>query len=396
MLEFEQARQRILDSTTLLDAEEVELQRALGRVSREDLVGRSPLPPFDYSAMDGYCLSCTSLTGDPPFELEVAGESRAGHPCPPLPQGACLRIFTGAQLPAGADAVIIQENTERVGERVRLLTLPKAGEHVRRRGEDLRQGEVGLQRGTRLGPFQLGLAAALDHARVSVSRKPRVVVLPTGDELRAPGSAASGGQIPESNSFALAALATVAGGEVEVGARLGDDLDASTRAIASALERADVLVTVGGVSVGEHDLVRPALERAGVSLDFWKVRIQPGKPFVFGRRGEAYVLGLPGNPVSAQVTFFLFGLPLLRKMQGDRAPLPAELTVELAHPLVRKPGRLGVYRARLDGQRATLDANQSPGATTSLATADALVLVPAESAECAPGTLLRALRLDVS
>jgi molybdopterin molybdotransferase len=394
MLEFEDARRRILESSSPVDSERVDLWRALGRILREDLAAAAPLPPFDYSAMDGYCLSCTALQGEPPFELPVAGESRTGHPCPPLPEGACLRIFTGARLPAGADGVIIQENTERLGERVRLLTRPNAGDHVRRRGEDLKQGEVGLASGTRLGPFQLGLAAALDRSHLLVSQKPRVLVLPTGDELRAPGGPGSPDAIPESNSVALAGLAALAGAEVEVAPRLPDDLDTAAAAITRALERADVLVTVGGVSVGDHDLVRPAFARAGVALDFWKVRIQPGKPLAFGRHGRAFVLGLPGNPVSAQVTFFLFGLPLLRALQGDRSPLPRETTIELAKPLKRKPGRLGVYRATLDGVRATLHDNQSSGATTSLAHADALVLVPAELAECGAGKALQALRLD--
>ena len=394
MLEFEEARRRILESSTPVDSEQVELGRALGRVLREDLLAVAPLPPFDYSAMDGYCLSCSALTGDPPFELPVAGESRTGHPCPALPEGAVLRIFTGARIPPGADSVIIQENTERIADRVRLLTRPSPGDHVRRRGEDLNAGSIGLASGTRLGPFQLGLAAALDRNRLEVSRRPRLIVLPTGDELRAPGSSGSPDEIPESNSIALAALASLAGADAEIGERLSDDVETATGAIRRAFERADVVVTVGGMSVGDHDLVRPAFERAGVTLDFWKVRIQPGKPFAFGRHGRTFVLGLPGNPVSAQVTFFLFGLPLLRAIQGDRRALPRETTVELAHPLKRKPGRLGVYRATLDGVRATLHTNQSSGATTSLAAADALVLVPADSAECAAGSTLCALRLD--
>jgi molybdopterin molybdotransferase len=345
--------------------------------------------------MDGYCLSLSALTGSPPYELPVAGESRTGHPCPPLPEGACLRVFTGARIPPGADGVILQENTERVGDRVRLLKRPTEGENVRRRGEDLDEGAIALASGTRLGPFQLGLAAALDRTELAVSRRPRMIILPTGDELRAPGSPGSRDQIPESNSVALAALATLATTDAEIGERLSDDLETTTRAISRALERADVLVTVGGMSVGDHDRVRPALERAGVSLDFWKVRIQPGKPFAFGRRDRTFVLGLPGNPVSAQVTFFLFGMPLLRALQGDRSPLPPTSPVELTSSLTRKPGRLGVYRARLDGTRAILDDNQSSGATTSLAAADALVFVPAESSELPAGTTLPAVRLDL-
>jgi molybdopterin molybdotransferase len=430
MLEFDAARQRVLDSGSPLPAERVELAQALGRVLREDLATSGPLPPFDYSAMDGYCLATGDLAGAPPYELPVTGESRTGHACPPFTRGAAMRIFTGAKVPAGADCVVIQENTERVEDRVRILNMPRPGEHIRNRGEDLAAGQVALRNGTRLGPFQLGLAAALDRGTLLVSRRPRVVVLATGDELRAPGSTGAAETIPESNSVTVAALSTLAGATVETGLRLGDDLERTTEVLLSAFDRADVVITIGGMSVGDHDLVRPALARAGVELDFWKVAIQPGKPFAFGRKKasrpaeggrqardsrpaeggrqardsppgagspraqEGFVLGLPGNPVSAQLTFLLFGLPLLRALQGDRAPLPATFSVELAEPLTRKPGRLGVYRARLEGQRARITGNQSSGATTSLASADVLLFVEAEASELAAGTVLTAIRLD--
>lgn len=396
MLEFEEARQRVLDACreAVLPFEPTPLVDALGRVLREDLLAPTPLPPFDYSAMDGYCLSSARLSGSAPFELTVAGESRTGHPCPALPEGAALRIFTGARLPEHADAVVIQENTERAGDRVRLLTTPRAGDHVRRRGEDLEAGELALDAGTRLGPFQLGLAAAVDRATLLVSRRPRVVILPSGDELRAPGRPGAPDSIPESNGVVLRALCSLAGAEAELGPRLPDELEPAARAFAAAFERADLVVTVGGMSVGDHDLVRPALERAGATLDFWKVRLQPGKPLAFGRRGSAFVLGLPGNPVSAQITFSLFGMPLLRALCADRAPLPERFAVVLGHDLSRKPGRLGVYRARLFGSEAWLDDNQSSGATTSLARAAALVFVPADTARCPSGTRLEAIRLD--
>jgi molybdopterin molybdotransferase len=406
MLEFDAARQRVLDSGSPLPAERVELAQALGRVLREDLATSGPLPPFDYSAMDGYCLATGDLAGAPPYELPVTGESRTGHACPPFTRGAAMRIFTGAKVPAGADCVVIQENTERVEDRVRILNMPRPGEHIRNRGEDLAAGQVALRNGTRLGPFQLGLAAALDRGTLLVSRRPRVVVLATGDELRAPGSTGAAETIPESNSVTVAALSTLAGATVETGLRLGDDLERTTEVLLSAFDRADVVITIGGMSVGDHDLVRPALARAGVELDFWKVAIQPGKPFAFGRKKagsavagapraqDGFVLGLPGNPVSAQLTFLLFGLPLLRALQGDRAPLPATFSVELAEPLTRKPGRLGVYRARLEGQRARITGNQSSGATTSLASADVLLFVEAEASELAAGTVLTAIRLD--
>lgn len=394
MLDFEAARSRVLAASSPLGVERAPLLQALGRVLREDLTAESALPAFDYSAMDGYCLSSADLVGSPPYELPVTGESRTGHPCPPLEPGAALRVFTGARVPPGADTLVIQENTERSGDRVRILVAPAAGEHLRRRGEDLPEGVVALAAGTRLGAFQLGLAAALDRAELVVSRRPRLVILPTGDELRPPGSSGAPESIPESNGVVLAALATLAGAAVELGPRLGDDLAPTREALEHALGTADVVVTIGGISVGDHDRVRPALERAGVTLDFWKVAIQPGKPFAFGRRGRCHVLGLPGNPVSAQLTFLLFGMPLVRALQGDSAPVPQSFSVELASALRRKPGRLGVYRARLAGGRAYLAAQQSSGATTSLATADGVVFVPAETSELAAGSTVEALRLD--
>ncbi|MFZ5895291.1 MAG: gephyrin-like molybdotransferase Glp [Myxococcota bacterium] len=394
MLNFFEARQRILAAARPLARESIELYRAHGRVLAEDLVAHEALPPFDYSAMDGYAARADDVNERSREGLPVVGECRAGDTQQELAAGTALRIFTGAPLPRGADCVVIQENSERRGSQVYFNQSARRYDNVRRAGDDIARGALALGRGTRLGPFQLGLAAALDRASVVVSRRPRVKLVATGSELRPPGSTPVAGTIPESNGVALAALATLAGAEVSMEAALADDLPTTTASFARNFGSCDVLITIGGVSVGDHDLVRPALEAAGASLNFWKVAIKPGKPLTFGSAGDTLILGLPGNPVSAQITFALFGVPLLRSLQGDKNPLPPFTRVRLAAPFSQKPGRLGLYRAHLDGQRAFIAENQASGSTLSLAHADALVCVPADVSECAADSELDAIRLQ--
>lgn len=396
MLEFEEARRRVLSAAGAFDlgSEQVSLTAAVGRVLAEDLLSTAPLPAFDYSAMDGYAVRSVDLLGEGPWELAVAGECRAGQVPARLLPGACLRIFTGAPLPLGADSVVIQENTERMGERVRIRLPVAVGANVRFAGEDLALGARALARGSRLSAFDIGLIAALDRGVVRVARRPRLVVSSSGDELREPGSAARPGSIPESNGAVLTALAASAGAQAELGPRLPDDVMRATSIVSELLKGPNVLVTVGGVSVGDHDVVRTALQTAGAELEFWKVALKPGKPFAFGRAGSTLILALPGNPVSAQLTFALFGIPLIRSLQGDARPLPPTLRARLAGPLQQRPGRLGVYRACLVGDVAHLADNQASGSTLSLARADALVFVPAECSECPQGAELDAVRLS--
>ena len=393
MLPFDDALRRILKSAPLLGSERIALGLGAGRVLAEELIAHTPLPTFDYSAMDGYAVACVGLQGGGPWALAVRGESRAGAPAPRLVLGSACRIFTGAPIPEGADAVVMQEDVTRDGETARLLERPSLGSHIRRRGEDLAEGASALARGTRLNAFRLGLAAALDRSELLVARRPRVTILCTGEELRAPGSSPTPGSIPESNGPSLAAMVVSAGGIAELAPRTGDDLATTEQAIRAAVRGADLLLTVGGVSVGEHDVVRAALANLGAELEFWKVQIKPGKPLAFGRFGETHVLGLPGNPVSAQLTFALFGMPLLRVMQGDRRPVPPRGRARLASDLSQKPGRTGFYRAVLDGDRAIIATNQASGSSASLAYADALVIVPAESAGFKAGESVELIRL---
>src|SRR5580704_8071524 len=315
MLSFDEARRRLLERPRLTGLERVPLAVAGGRVLAEALVAREPLPRFDHSAMDGYAVAAADLAGDGPWTLRVVGESAAGSETPAFDRGTACRIFTGAPLPEGTDSVIMQEHAPREGDWIAVDRRPARGAHVRRAGEDLPRGEVALAAGTRLGPAQLALAAMLDRAEVVVSRRPIVTIVCTGDELRGAGESGIASSIPESNSAPVAALARQACADVRIAPIAKDEPVATLRAIEDAMRTTDLLVTIGGVSVGDHDVVRPALERAGVDLSFWRVAIKPGKPIAFGRGPHAAVLGLPGNPASAMVTFAVFGVPLLRAMQ---------------------------------------------------------------------------------
>jgi molybdopterin molybdotransferase len=380
MLTFDEARARLLADVRRLSIESVPLGDASGRVLGEDLVAREPLPPFDHSAMDGYAIATADLSAGGPWTLTVNAESRAGREAPWLaPESAC-RIFTGAPMPERADTVVMQENARREGDFVRFDVRPKVGQHVRRAGEDLARDSIALGAGARVTPGVLALAAMLDRAELEVARRPRVTILCTGDELRAAGSKKVPASIPESNSAPLVALARQAGASVRVAPIVRDDPTAMLLAIELALEATDLLLTVGGVSVGDHDFVRAVLERAGVAIDFWKVAIKPGKPLAVGRSGGAYVLGLPGNPASAVVTFAMFGMPLLRTMQGDTRPLPAPLVARLATSRRRSPDRLELARATLrsegDALVARVHDNQASGSTTSLAHSDGVVFLP--------------------
>jgi molybdopterin molybdotransferase len=335
----------------------------------------------------------TSFADESPFIFPIRGESRTGRPAPSLETRAACRIFTGAPLPRGADAVVMQEDVVVSGDTARFERIPTVGANVRKAGEDLATGGVALEAGTRLGAYQLGLVAALDRGTVLVSCKPRLAILCTGDELRKPGGAGGPASIPESNSVVLTALARRAGALVTTLPKASDSLEDTRAKIATALRDCDVLVTLGGVSVGDYDVVRPALEAEGVVLEIYKVAMKPGKPLTLGRRGAALVLGLPGNPVSAQVTFTLFGLPLLRRLQGERGTRSAPRRCRLAAPLRQKPGRRGFYAATLDGDVVT-PLSQASGSTVSLAQASALVVVPEDSTGYAAGDIADVLVLS--
>ena len=396
MLTYDEARARLSHDIRPLSIERIGLRAAAGRVLAVDLLAHAPIPRFDNSAMDGYALAVGNLRGEGPWWLHVRSESAAGRPSPALKPDTACRIFTGAPIPVGADTVIMQERVRRDGDAIAFDTAPRAGDHIRRAGEDLAAGARALARGTRLGPGPIALAGMLGCSEVAVRRRPIITILCTGDELRAPGEALGDSGIPESNSAPISALAAQAGAIVRVAPIVADDLARTDAAVADALRGADLLLTVGGVSVGDHDVVRPALERAGIVLDFWKVAIKPGKPLAVGRSSHAHVLGLPGNPASALVTFALFGMPLLRAMQGDASPHPLPLIAPLAVRVKASPERTQFVRATLAVEDGALVVhphdNQSSGAATSLAACDSLAVIPPGESAFERGARVQVLR----
>jgi molybdopterin molybdotransferase len=399
MLRFPEALARIiaLGSPPLANVVEP-LDECDGRVLGEDLVAPADLPGFDYSSMDGYALRTRDLEGEPPYRLPVRGESRTGAVPGALAPKTTMRIFTGAALPDGADAVVMQENVAREGDVAIITSRTRPGQNVRRRGEDLRAGDVAVPKGTRLRPAHLALAASLDRADIAVVKRPEVAFLATGDELRRPGTDAVPGTIPESNTVALRAMARRAGAQAKAHPYVRDDRAATERAFATALAAADVVVTIGGVSVGDHDLVRPALEAVGVKLDFWRVAIKPGKPLAIGTKDRTVVLGLPGNPASAMVTFALFGMPLLRALQGDAQPVPKLHRAKMTRAHAHDPGRLELARASVvhgpDGLSVTTFGNQASGASTTMAQADAIVFIPEDATGVSAGAEVDVLLLS--
>ncbi|MBK9263979.1 MAG: molybdopterin molybdotransferase MoeA [Polyangiaceae bacterium] len=398
MLTYEEALAKLLGSARPIAAERVGVDESTGRVLAEDIVAHVPMPAFDYSSMDGYAVNTDDLAGAGPWDLPVIGESAAGGELPTFAPHSACRIFTGAPTPQGTNAVIPQENVERTGDTIRITHAPKPFACIRMRGEDLAQGAIALRQGTRMNPGHAALAAALDHAFVLVARRPVVTILCSGDELRSPGTPGRPGSIAESNGIFVAAAARRAGAIARVGAYVPDRADVARDAVAEALRGSDLVVTIGGVSVGDHDVMRGAFEAAGVTLDFWRVAIKPGKPIAVGRAGQTQVIGLPGNPASASLTWYLFGAPLVRAMQGDGSPLPRRERLEILGAIERSPGREEFVRAKLEaspqGTRARILANQASGAVTSFARANVLVVVPKDMGRVEDGSTLEAIRID--
>lgn len=318
LLSVDEALERLLDGTVALPAEDVPLAEAAGRILAKDIVALRTQPPFPASAMDGYAVRAEDIA-TLPTTLRVTGESIAGKRFDgSLSAGEAVRIFTGAPVPPGADTVLLQEDTKVIGEGIVEPTESTArGRHIRCAGLDFEQGEMLLPAGRRLDAAALSLAAAANHARLPVVRKPLVAILATGTELVAPGTVPGPDQIVASNSFAIAALSQEVGADIlDLGIE-PDDLGRISAAVRRAFEvGADILVTLGGASVGDHDLVKEALASEGMELDFWKIAMRPGKPLMYGRLGEMRVLGLPGNPVSSIVCSHLFLRPLVAQLGG--------------------------------------------------------------------------------
>ncbi|PTL60467.1 molybdopterin molybdotransferase MoeA [Paraconexibacter algicola] len=390
LLPVDAARAAVLAAVTPLGTEEVPLAQALGRVLARDVRAGGDVPPFRNSAMDGFAVAA----GPADRRLRIVGESRAGSPAAvALGPGDAVRISTGAAVPDGADAVVMVERTEEHPDgTVTVHDEATPDRNVRGVGEDLRAGTVAVPAGTTLGPAALGVAATAGVAHVTCARRPRVALLATGDELVPIGEPLPPGGIHDSNAVALAGYVALAGGEVVSRTRTPDTAEATRAAIREALADADVLISTGGVSVGAHDHVKDALAAAGVEERFWRVALRPGKPTWFGVRGEQLVLGLPGNPVSAMVTFLLFARPALLVLQGAPALAPRDTAV-LTRAVPRHAVRDEMVRVTLDGDRATPTGPQGSHVMTSMLAADALALVPMGEGELPAGAEVAVERL---
>jgi molybdopterin molybdotransferase len=397
MISVGDARSRILAALAPTPAEIVALAEAWNRVTAAPVVARLTQPPADVSAMDGYALRAAD--GTLGATLAVIGSAPAGHPfAGEVGPGQTVRLFTGSVVPAGADAILLQEDATRDGDLVTIKEAVTAKRHIRRAGQDFAAGDAVLPASRRLTARDVGLAAAANHPWISVHRRPRIAILATGDEIAMPGEPIPTGGIVSSNSHALAALVRASGGDPVVLPIARDDR-ATIAATADAIGGMDMLVTTGGASVGDHDLVIESLRQRGMTLDFWQIAMRPGKPLLYGRLGGTPVLGLPGNPVSAMVCAVLFLIPAISRLCG----LPGD-------PPATEPARLGAKLAandhRADHLRATLAPGPDGAAVVTpfpvqdsamlqrLARADALILRAPHAPALAEGAEVRVIRLD--
>ncbi|MEH6471187.1 MAG: gephyrin-like molybdotransferase Glp [Halopseudomonas sp.] len=391
LMPFEQALAQLLQSVTpTQEIEQVGLQQALGRVLAEDQCAGLDVPPHDNSAMDGYAVRVADLKAAAGQPLSISQRVPAGADPQPLQPGTVARIFTGATIPEGADAVVMQENVQLDGDRAIMPVEIELGEHIRCRGQDIAKGDPVVAAGTRLQPQHLGVLASIGVAEFPCYRKQRVALLSSGDELAQPGQAARPGQIYNSNRYSLTGLVQQLGMELVDLGTVEDTLEATKLALSDAAKHADCIITSGGVSVGEEDHIKPAVEALG-EISLWKLAIKPGKPLAFGRVAGVPFIGLPGNPVSAMLCFQVLARPVLSKMQGDAAPIRSGVRLPIqfsrSKPQVRRE-YLRVQRLESDGVvELRPHPNQSSGVLTSVAWADGYAVIPA-NATIEPGDLV--------
>ncbi len=393
----EQATERIQSAVKPVPGfEKINLRAALDRVLAQDICARIDVPSHTNSAMDGYALHADSLPDNGTRELKVVGTSWAGHRFQEsVKRGECVRIMTGAVMPEGTDTVIMQEHVEPTPDGIRIDARHKSGQNVRNAGEDIAAGDTVLRAGHRLIPADLGLLASLGTNEVLVTRRVRVAFFSTGDELRSIGDPLEPGMIYDSNRYTLYGMLTRLGVElIDLGV-VPDTREDTFRAFEQGAACADVLITSGGVSVGEADFVKEALEQLG-QIDFWKVAMKPGRPLAFGKIKDAYFFGLPGNPVSVMVTFYLFVQPALRTLQGERFVPPLLLEARCGSKLRKKAGRTEYQRGRLyrdaDGQLVVDKTGpQGSGILTSMSDANCFIVLPLESETAEAGSLVQVL-----
>lgn len=397
LISVEEARRRVVAALSRLDVEAVPLRAALGRTAGTPITARLTQPPFSSSAMDGYAVRAEDVAVVPAV-LSVVAEIPAGRPFEgTIGRGEAARIFTGGAVPDGADAIVIQENTETVAAgRVKVTQTAPAMRFVRERGLDFRDGQALISAGHRLGPRDIALAAAMNVPEITVVRRPRVAILATGDELVEPGNQPGPGQIVSSNSAGIAAAVTAFGGEaIDLGIAR-DRLDSLAEAIARAAD-VEILVTLGGASVGDHDLVQKALGAAGMELDFWRIAMRPGKPLMFGKLGAISALGLPGNPVSAFVCARVFLKPMIDRLLGHEQAQAETRPARLAVPLAANDQRQDYLRARLDhaANVVTPFDRQDSSMLRLLAAADCLIVRQPHAPAIEAGATVDILPLDV-
>ncbi len=376
LLSVADALERVLEHAAPLPAEEAPLADADGRVLAYSLKARRTQPPADVSAMDGYAVRSADVARAP-VSLKIIGEVAAGRPFSrPVDQGEAARIFTGGVVPDGADTIVIQEQTKRRGDDVDVEKPSAKGRHIRVQGLDFKAGEELLAAGHRLTARDLALAAAMNHPLVPVHRRPKVAVFATGDELVPPGTQPAPGQIVSSNTYAVASLAREEGAEVADIGIVGDQLDATIAAVRRARElNSDILVTSGGASVGDYDLVQKAFTAEGMTLSFWRLALRPGRPLMHGRLGAMHVLGVPGNPVSAFVCSFLFLTPLIRRLAGRNDLVPPIESAALGCDLPEND-------ERADYLRSTLEAGPRGLVATPFPVQDSSMIAPLAKADC--------------
>jgi len=397
LMDHPEAVRLVLENTLRLPVARVPLVKARGLTLAEDIRAGFDSPPFDNSAVDGYAVRSADAEAGRTFK--VVGEAPAGHPSEKeVGEGEAIKIFTGGVVPRGADAVVMVEDTSGWGEEFKLKKFAKVGQNLRAAGEDVRAGDVILRTGTEVGAPEIALAATQGYGELPVHRRPKVVIISTGSELVEPGMRElSPGEIFDSNSFALLAQALEAGADARRTVAASDDEDALRAAMGEALASADVVVTSGGVSVGQRDLVKSTLLELGVEQVFWGVKLKPGKPVFFGTRGDTRFFGLPGNPVSAMVCFELFVRPALMEMMGRKDKRRPRIGVYFDDDVENKFGRMHAMRVNLTstekGWRAESVGAQGSGLVSSLTKADALALIGPESEGVRAGELVEAIVL---
>ncbi|MFA5370769.1 MAG: gephyrin-like molybdotransferase Glp [Sideroxydans sp.] len=394
------AQRIVLETAQRLGSERVRLEQSIGRVLAADIVANRDLPPYAVSAMDGFALRSADVV-QIPATLEIIEDIKAGDlPQHTLQAGQCARIMTGAPLPAGADAVLRMEDTKELSAvSVEIRESVKAGHDVRPRGENMTVGQVVLTTGTEITPGVIGILATVKAAEVEVFCRPRVAILSTGNELEGMDEPVDVNRIPESNSYALMGQMQMLGLAPALLGIARDDEVETERCLTRGLAY-DVLLVSGGSSVGVHDLVRPALEKLGVEMKFWRVAMKPGHPLAFGAKGRTLVFGLPGNPVSSMVCVEEFVVPALRQMMGNRQLFRRTVSARLGRAIKHKPGRTEFVRVQLQREGADCvvndTGNQSSGVLLSMAQAEGLLVVPAESAGLAAGGAVSVQLLDGS